>query len=163
MTDKIHIHVPKIEVKIPAVGDGVEQSFTVRGLNIVDLAELVNDYGPEMSFLYAKYTDGELALSAGKEKQALRLIMSKTPDFMGRVVEMVTENTVDKKTAMTLPISVQVDVLQAIGKTTFVGDDALGKLIGVVSEMMQGVEMTMAHLRNNPEQSSTGTGNIENQ
>lgn len=158
---KIHIHIPRVEVSIPAVGEEESQSFKVRGLNIVDLAELVNDFGPEMSFLYAKYAQGNLTLSAGQEEQALRLIISKTPDFMGAVVRMVTDEVVDSETAIALPISVQVDTLQAIGKTTFVGDGALGKFLAVVTEMMEGVTMTAEHLMNNQVTSSTGTENIE--
>lgn len=155
----IHIHIPEVEITIPPFGMSEEQKFMVRGLTIVDLGVLLNKYGAEMSLLYGKYVKGDLKLTEGQEREALAILMQRTPALLAEAISLVTDKVVKPEIALRLPLSVQVDILRAIGKTTFVGDNALGKFLGVVTELMEGITQTTQTLTTpTPRPSTNGTG-----
>lgn len=140
------LKLPTEEVK---VSDGV--SFTVRGLSLVDITNLVRERGAEVSALFDHY-GGFLEADTAKTEQIEVLtasLLDQAPEVAALVIMAAAEDGADAdiKTVISLPFPVQIDALEKIGKLTFASGGGPKKVVETVIRVLRGTTDLMTDLR----------------
>lgn len=144
------IKIPEELVKTPG-GD-----FAVRGLSLDDILTLAGRHLPLMSELFDTFSGNSLDAPDGSFDKAttgqVAAALARTaPDAVADVITLAGGYGLDDKEALkaakNLPFPVQIDALEKVGKLTFTSEDALGKSVAAVVQMMQGASKSVALLR----------------
>jgi hypothetical protein len=144
-------------LKIPeAVIEFPGGNFTVRGLNLDDVAFLVNRHGEQLQQLFASMSS-EMAGSDGgldgEMVQSMALpLLRRAPRIMAEAIACAAGD-VDEETiglAQTLPFPVQLEAIQAIARLTFDTAGGPKKLVETVIQMAQGTTGLLQSLQAQP-------------
>lgn len=120
-----------------------EASFTVRGLTLPAILQLVKDHRAVLSSLFTEVQEGG-AENLSFESMSATLIAT-APDLIGDVIALCSDE-VTPELARRLPVSIQVEALSKIGNQTFVVEGGLGKTLETVIAMARGTTETIQGL-----------------
>ena len=149
----LHIHVPTVKVSVPHP-DYPGNGFEVRGLNLTDLSALMADHAPNIAILYNQYISQNLDLTNGETATVFSNVTGNMPDLYADLITRVS--SVDRETALKLPIAVQLESLSQIARATFMGENSLEKFLAVAGQMFQDIAATANRL-NTQTITTTGT------
>lgn len=113
-------------------------SFEVRGLSFDDVSRIVVKHAAVASGLFAQF----MARVEGQGDDLATIdLKSIGKDLIGDapavVIDIIllagdSENESDRKVVQSLPVPVQMDALNRIGRLTFTSEEALGKMLEMV-------------------------------
>lgn len=116
--------------------------LAVRGLSLDDLTRLTRGHLQTMQdlFSYVKFTaEGQVSVGIGESVGLALLDMA--PDFAAEVIALAAGDGDSESVsiAKSLALSVQIEVLEAIGELTFVSEGGAKKVVETVIRIMQGI------------------------
>lgn len=136
--------LPTMEVQTP---DG-KTIFAVRGLSLDDVAALVAVHGPVMETFFTKYQGIDVAdadsMAIGME------LLGKAPALVANVIAVAADEPKLWTKVLKMPVAIQMDALQKIGKLSFDASGGPGNFFGLVKQMVVGMTGLMGNL--NPSQ-----------
>ena len=116
-------------------------SITVRGLSLQDLSPLLTSYRPQLQAIWSKIE----AVREGKTlgdidiAEAIQIALEICPPIVGGLIAMAADEAHLSEKAARLPISAQVDAIDAISTLTFEQNGGSAKLWEAVIKMIKGV------------------------
>src|SRR5690606_36122431 len=134
----------------PAKGDKPAQSITVRGIALDDIMKLFRVHGPDIIKLYDNLTSDKAKLEAGDSAQIVLQALEQFPDLVADLIVLATDakNTVAAHAvAKRLPVTVQLNAIEAIIRLTLEDHGGVGELIETVLRMFGGVNGLLTNLR----------------
>ena len=122
--------------------------FTVRGLNSVDITNLVRSHGADMSKAFSAFDLNSFGDAAGIATAAklAKDILTSTPILLGSIIAHAADEPDEIANAMALPLAFQVEALEKIVTLTFETEGGPKKVLETVMRMIQGA----AALTDNP-------------
>lgn len=120
---------------------GADQSFDVRGLSVIDIMQIVGDYGPQMSLTFAslveKKNDGE-PLTSSLIRSRIKDIAREFPDLLAALIALASDDYDSDMVAKVkqLPMMAQIDAMEAIFGLTFQSEGDVEKLITSLTKGM---------------------------
>lgn len=113
-----------------------EASFTVRGLTLPAILQLVKDHRAVLSRLFDEVKEN--GTEGASFEDMVAPLIGVAPDLIGDVISLCSEGEVSPALARRLPVSVQVEALTKIGNQTFIVEGGLGKTLETVVTMFRG-------------------------
>lgn len=121
--------------------------FAVRGLSTDDLVKLIDKHRPVMERVFNDLTKPDLDLSGSEAKEIGLGVLKEAPSFMAFVIALAADEPDNVKTALKLPLDVQISAIEAIGRLTFETEGGLKNVLAVVTRMLRGATESMVALR----------------
>lgn len=166
-------YLPQRKVVVGTDETGEEIYFHVRGVNLEDLASLVERHGPSLVAIYDRFTKrpepsgydpitGEEIYDSPDAmpgmNDTLTFVMKQSPGLAADIVAHASRGAVDMELARQLPATVQLEALMAIGELTFRSEDDLKKFLAAATQMLMGVSKAVAKAVTAVSQTPSGTG-----
>ena len=111
------------------------KSFSVRGVSLVDISMLLRNRGDEIRAFFSKYSADD---AADQTSAAGMKLLESAPDLAAELIACAADEPKMVKTALRLPISVQLDALEKIAELTFDAEGGPKKFFEAVIRVMQG-------------------------
>lgn len=106
----------KRRIETIEVSDG--DTFTVRGLDIVDIMALANEHRETLSELFAKFKDGDLESAMADSQTLIAAAFTSIPLVLIEIIALgANEDDLDE--VRLLPMGVQVEAIEKIVGLTF--------------------------------------------
>lgn len=116
--------------------------FSVRGLTPADVSVLIYNHHDALSDLFNRLLgrEGNSADSLGSA------LIAESPQIVAEIIALASgENDADAVSlAMQLPVSIQVEALEKIGKLTFRSEDDVKKTTALIISLMKGANDILA-------------------
>lgn len=109
--------------------------FAVRGLGFDDFSALVSRHGPAIRAMFEAFS-GEAGLAGAAEK-----LLISAPRVAADVLRFAADDAAGEYER--LPLSVAIEGLQAVGKLTFEGEDALKNVLAFLESAVREVGSVM--------------------
>lgn len=130
------------EIKLP----GGKRSFTVRGLALTDISNIIRARSNDIEAFYVKFSEGMgMGDAAGDPKYASVMatkfgssLLTSAPDLAADIIAYASDEPTLAHTVRKLPFPVQIEALEAIGELTFTEEDSLKKAVATVVKFMAG-------------------------
>lgn len=119
------------KVEIPG-----NEDLVVRGLGVPEAVFLARSFFSEMQSLLEQAIAGKLDGSSAES--VIASLGENAPRLMGAIIACAADEPDQVGTAMRLPLSVQIDALEKIGRLTFVGEGGAEKFMETVIKMLSG-------------------------
>ena len=131
------------EIKLPG---GKGKSFTVRGLALSDISNLLRARSTDIEAFFVKFSQGQgTALVSGDPKYANQLatkfgsdLLGSAPDLAADIIAYASDEPTRAHIVRRLPFPVQIEALEAISELTFVEEETLKKVVATVTKFMAG-------------------------
>lgn len=145
MTGLKHLNLAIGETTIKTTGG----DFKVRGLNLTDLTILMRHFGGPLQELYAKYQaeDPEKIKEKLAGDNSLADFIASVPNLANAIIAAASGAIDDIEIASKLPITVQIEALEAIGKHTFEEHGGPKKVVEAVIRIMKALTATLSELQ----------------
>jgi hypothetical protein len=165
-------YLPQRKVPVGKDESGVEQAFYVRGINLEDLAGIVEDHGTALVSIYDRFTrkpepvgydpvTGEEIYAEDTAASGVGDIMTfalrQSPALAADIISRASRGVVSRQVAHELPATVQMDALVALGELTFRSDDDLKKFLAAATKMLTGFAKAVAKAQTIQIPSGAGT------
>ncbi|MBK3745539.1 hypothetical protein G3A39_40990 [Paraburkholderia aspalathi] len=129
-------------------------SFPVRGLSLIDVTSLFRSRGPEIQAYFAKYMGDK---PTGKGAKATDLasklsgelgiqLLDAAPMLAAEIISCAADEPSMAYTASRLPITIQLEALEAIATMTFDAAGGPKKFMEAVMRVLQGTTSFMGDL-----------------
>lgn len=130
------LRIPEEIVEVTPGGE----SFAVRGLNVDDIAFLVQRHGETLTAEYERFAASDTELSAQAISQFLVPLIDRAPALVSEVIACASDDTSQEamQTARRVGFMVQVDALEKIADLTFTAAGGPKKLVETVIRLAQG-------------------------
>lgn len=127
-----NIVVPRTTVE---VSEG--QTIAVRGISLFDIMSVLGEYGPQMSLMFSKITEGRepgQRFDNATVAKHIRELAREFPDVMAAAIALACDDYSPEGMAVakTLPLTAQLETLDAIFRQTFRSEGDVGKLLGLL-------------------------------
>ncbi|MDQ0317724.1 phage pre-tape measure protein [Amorphus orientalis] len=136
--------------------------FAVRGLSFVDISALARDFGPELNALYRHFenlvegggegvSDEGMTIEGGLMEVGARALGT-APKLVSMIIAMSCEETAalepeDLKVVGQLPVAIQLDALDKIGRLTFEMEGGSKKVLEIVVNLLRGAQGLFGEMR----------------
>lgn len=137
------LRLPEETVQLPG-----GESFAVRGVSLQDTIALVRHHGPALSNLFNQITSGKDVRIDAMLSVATTLL-EQAPEMVAELIALASGESTPEAVAgaARLPLPVQLDALEKIGKLTFFAEGGLGKFAETVIRVMQGTSGAINELQ----------------
>lgn len=141
------VEVPREAIEDPdSIPEG-ENYFIVKGLNILDIGELISINGEILEDLWVEFASENTADGLDKLDFSglARAFLARTPDVAAHVILLgMGERREDVEDALVsvavLPASVQIIALGEIARLTFYSEEQVGKILSVFVQGSKGMK-----------------------
>lgn len=124
--------VPTESVALPG-----GNSFTVRGLSVDDITQLVNAHRPALEAIFNKFEEqGDLSLEM--TATIVEGMISSFPGFVAQAIALAADEPGEGAKVRKLPVSIQVEAVERIGRLTFISEGGLKNVLATVVKIIQG-------------------------
>ena len=130
------------EIKLPG---GKGKSFTVRGLALSDISNLLRARSTDIEAFFIKFSQGQEKAIVGDPKYAHNLatkfgsdLLGTAPDLAADIIAYASDEPTRAHIVRKLPFPVQIEALEAIAELTFTEEDTLKKVVATVTKFMAG-------------------------
>lgn len=130
---------------------GPDQSFDVRGINVMDITALFFEHGPEMtaSFnkLMAMKSEGDgMKFTFDVVKQFLTDLIKECPNLIAAAIAEANDDPAGWTVVRRLPAQAQLDAIMAVTALSIESDAQLKKLVETASSILEGIGNGMISL-----------------
>ena len=124
-----------------AAGDA---SFSVRGLNLDDVALLMTAYQQQLAGAYHAFETMQDAARPHQDlmSQMVLALVLDAPAIAADIIAIAADQPDANKQARLLPFPVQVTALTCVGRLTFEAGGGLGNFLAALAKMGSGLGMT---------------------
>lgn len=141
--------VPTESVKIPGGA-----SFSVRGLSLDDISSLVQRYRPALQSIYEEFEQqGDFTLES--TASLVEGMIASFPGFVAYAIALASDEPEQAELARKLPMSVQVEAVEHIGRLTFVAEGGPKKVLATVVRVLKGARESVGSLGTSSSQGAT--------
>lgn len=129
--------LPTLEVNL-GTPDGA--SFSVRGVSLNDITELLSKHGPVMEQFYKKYSKGANQMDTGTA------LLKQAPDLVAQIIALAADEPDMAPSVKKMSVGIQQDALEKIAKLTFDASGGPKKFVETVMSLIQSTTSTMESL-----------------
>jgi hypothetical protein len=124
--------------------NGEPLELVVSGLSFDEIVGLVSAYGDELQAVYQEASTGETDVA--DVASLFWSMFNKAPEVVALIIALGINELDQVEKVGRLPLSVQLELLEAVGELTFISEGGPGKVLEIVTRMVQG--MTNPDFRN---------------
>lgn len=139
-----NLTVAKATIKTPG-GD-----FTVRGLSLDQVTILFSRRRPVMEDLFQRMKDGNVqGISMDDARDMGTSLLAYAPDLAAEIIMLASgdDDAESFDVAKSLPMPVQVEALEQIGRLTFATEGGVKKFLAQMIELMRSATDTLSSLQ----------------
>lgn len=127
------------------------ESFPVRGLSLPDVTRLVRNHGGALSQLVEAFASGQMGAALEDIGSLASKLMDQAPAAASEAIALAASRgnpTLEEiEIAATLPIGVQLDAIEKIGRLTFGTEGAAKKALEMFVKVARGMSSTLKSVR----------------
>lgn len=131
-------------------------SVSVRGLSAQDVAWLVSRHRETIESLFSQLVDETPGEEPAEEPTpdledfagVAEFLLERAPVLLADAIAAAADDRDNAKIALRLPMPAQIELLEAIGELTFVGEGSVGKFLEVLTRVMGRTTAAVSGLRN---------------
>lgn len=111
--------------------------FTVRGLSLNDIVQLLQKNRPAMEQVFNEFQEkGDKLL--GDDQALVQMLLESVPRLFAQAVARAADEPDQEDVILKLPLSMQVDAFEQIGKLTFDAEGGPKKVLEAVVRVLKG-------------------------